>query len=142
MPAWPPREVGSPQVTLSPPGPYALNLGGTLRITAQTLGTAPFTFEWRRNDAPIPEQTSPELVLTATSTNQSGPLALVVRNAAGTVTTPLGFLTVASSEPGSVDYSFRPVVNANFGSASVTTFAFGPDGSVFLGGSLYSQVEA
>lgn len=132
-----------PLVTTSPSGPFGVNAGGTLQVTAVARGTAPFTYEWRLNDLALPGQTSAQLNFTASAGHSGGPLTIVVRNSAGSVTNLAGTLSIAPRTPGAVDYGFRPVVSANtFAAANVTAFAFGPDGSVFLGGALASTTEA
>ncbi len=127
----------APMVTTTPAGPFGVNVGSTLRLAATARGTAPFTYEWRLNGSPLAGQTAAALNLTATDTNQTGALTLVVRNAAGTVTNQVGQLTVVPTGPGFVDYSFRPQT-----SGTVTAFAIAPDGGVFYGGPFSSQLEA
>ncbi len=126
-----------PIVTTAPAGPFGVNVGGTLRIAATAAGTAPFTFEWRLKGELIPGQTGADLAFAASSTNESGTLTLVVRNAAGAVTNTVGQVTVAPNGPGAVDYAFRPQ-----GAGRVTALAVGPDGSVHYGGPFSSQLEA
>lgn len=136
-----------PVVTTAPAGPFGVNLGGTLRVAATTRGTAPFIYEWRLDDAPIAGQTTAALNFTATSSDQAGTLSLIVRNAAGSVTNLLGALAVAPVAPGAVDYGSGLVNSTNSlfdiipFPVTVNTFAFGPDGSVFFGGALYSSKE-
>lgn len=133
-----------PRVTTTPAGPFGVNLGGTLRVSAAVQGTAPFAFEWRINDVAVAGQTGATLAFSPTSVDQGGALTLVVRNAAGSVTNTVGNVTVAPVGPGAVDFAFRPVVSSAgfFGtSAPIHTFAFGSDGSVFLGGGLASSTE-
>jgi uncharacterized delta-60 repeat protein len=133
----------APLVTTTLAGPFGVNVGGILRAAVSVQGTAPFTFEWRVNGQPIAGQTSSQLTFTATHPDQSGPVTVVVGNAAGSVTHAVGALMVAPIAAGAVDYAFRPVVSGNgIGAATVSTFAFGPDGSVFVGGALTSQAEA
>lgn len=134
----------APVVTVTPTPPpfqtvarlYA-NVGGTAKATALARGTAPFTYEWRLNDTPIAGQTSPTLNFSPTSTNQSGTLSVVVSNAGGRTTNTIGPLVVAPGGPGQPDFSFRPQ-----SVGAITAFAIAPDGGIFYGGPIGSQLEA
>jgi uncharacterized delta-60 repeat protein len=122
-------------------------VGGTLQVAATAQGSAPFTFKWLLNGAPIAGQTAAALNFTASSTNESGELRVVVSNAAGSTTNVLGQLSVAPVGPGFIDYGFKLVNTANSLldiiplPVTLNTFAFGPDGSVFFGGEMYSSKE-
>lgn len=137
----------SPVVTPTLTGPFGLNVGGSLKLAVGVVGTAPFSFEWRLKGAVLPGQTAAELNFVAGSTNDSGALSVVVRNAAGSVTNALGELFVAPAGPGSIDYGFKLVNTANSLldiiplPVTLNAFAFGPDGSVFFAGALYSSKE-
>ena len=136
-----------PIVTTSTIGPFGINVGGTLHLATTVRGTAPFNYQWRLNGVPVAGQTGPELSFGAVSTNQSGTLSVVVSNAAGSVTNVPGALSVAPTGPGYIDYGF-PLVNTTNSlldiiplPVTVNTFAFGPDGSVYFSGDLYSSKE-
>ncbi len=137
-----------PVVRTAPAGPFGVNVGGSVQIAATARGTAPFTYEWLLNGIPLAGQTAAELNFTATATNLTGALSLVVGNAAGKVTNALGQLSVAPVGVGGIDYGFKLVNSANSildivpVAATVNTFAFGPEGSIFFGGGLYSSKEA
>lgn len=127
----------APAVTVTPAAPFYANVGGTLSATATARGTAPFTYEWRLNDVPIPGQVTENLVFSPADTNQAGALSVVVANAAGRVTNSIGQLIVAPAGAGNPDFAFRPQT-----SGKVTTLAVDQDGSVFYGGPFASQTEA
>ncbi len=137
----------APIVSVSGTGPFGINVGGTLQVAATAQGSAPFTFKWLLNGAPIAGQTAAALNFTASSTNESGELRVVVSNAAGSATNVLGQLSVAPVGPGFIDYGFKLVNTANSLldivplPVTLNTFAFGPDGSVFFGGEMYSSKE-
>lgn len=128
-----------PVVRTAPAGPFGVNVGGTVQIAATARGTAPFTYEWLLNGITLAGQTAAELNFTATATNLAGALSLVVGNAAGKVTNALGQLSVAPVGVGGIDYGFKLVNSANSildilpVAATVNTFAFGPEGSIFFG---------
>jgi len=132
------RKALPPIVSVSPTGPYGLNLGATLLIHATARGSAPFSYEWRLNDQPIPGQVSATLEFVATRTDPSGILSLVVRNAGGTTNLVLGPLSIATTEPGAIDYTFRPQTPAGGGISSI---AFGPDATVYFVGPFASSLE-
>ena len=137
----------APIVSVSATGPFGVNLGSTLQVAVTARGTAPFTFKWLLNGSPIAGQAAAALNFTASSTNESGQLSVVVSNAAGSATNVLGQLSVAPIGPGFIDYGFKLVNTANSLSdiiplpVTLTTFAFGPDGSVVFGGEMYSSKE-
>ncbi len=64
----------------------------TFRLTAN--GTRPFAYQWRFNDADLPDATNATLVLPNVQTNQAGPYAVRVSNAAGSATSSNAALTV------------------------------------------------
>lgn len=127
----------APVVTVTPAAPLFANVGSTLTATATARGTAPFSFEWRLDNTPLPGQTAAVLAFSPTGTGQSGTLSVVVANAAGRVTNSVGQLIVAAGGPGNPDFAFRPQ-----SAGAVTAFAIAPDGGVFYGGPFSSQVEA
>lgn len=128
-----PRTPLAPVVQAPPTRPYGVNVGSPLQATVSVGGTAPFTYEWRIGGQPLPGQTASLLDWTPSSQSQEGELSVVVRNAAGSATATLGFVSISTKAPGSIDYSFQPVVNSGGISLAVSSFAFDLDGSVWVG---------
>ena len=76
--------------------------GGTTSFSVTTSGTAPFTFQWRRNGTDLVNggnvsgATTSGLTLTAVTTNDAASYTVVVSNPAGSVTSVVAVLTVIS----------------------------------------------
>ncbi|MFM8359471.1 MAG: hypothetical protein ACKOET_13060, partial [Verrucomicrobiota bacterium] len=126
-----------PVVAVQPAGAFFVNVGGRVTAVAQPRGTAPFTFEWQVNGAPLAGQASATLDFSPASTNPAGLLSVVVSNPAGRATNFVGPLIVAAADPGQPDLSFRPQ-----SPGTVTSLAIDQDGSVFVGGPFSSPTEA
>jgi hypothetical protein len=72
----------------------------TTTFAVGVAGTAPFTFQWRRNGANLADggnvsgATTSNLTLTAITTNDTGNYTVMVSNPAGSVTSAVAVLTV------------------------------------------------
>jgi uncharacterized repeat protein (TIGR01451 family) len=84
--------------------------GATFSVVA--AGTAPLSYQWRRNGAPIAGATGSSYTLTPTSTGDNGAsFSVVVSNSAGSITSTAALLTVNS---GSVAPSITTQPSAQF----------------------------
>jgi hypothetical protein len=92
----------APTVLLQPEGSTALVEGDLYTLSAHAIGTRPLTFEWRKNNAPIPSATSLSLSLSNLKASDSGEYTLVVRNSAGTTTSQIANLLVTAPPPPSL----------------------------------------
>lgn len=96
-------------VTTAPDGPPVITSGGPQNLTASVgqqvrwptfvSGTAPFSYEWRRNGALIAGATGNTLTFVVQQADDGAQYTVTVRNAAGSVTSPPGQLTVPAAPP-------------------------------------------
>ncbi len=68
--------------------------GDSVTFTSAADGTAPLSYQWRFNGAPLAGQTDPLLQLNYAQSNASGSYSVVAMNAAGSITSSVAFLTV------------------------------------------------
>lgn len=74
--------------------------GGSLSLTVSASGTAPFSYQWKRNGIPISGATASGFtVINAGAVRDNGYYQAVVTNASGTVTSSAIFVAVAYSSP-------------------------------------------
>lgn len=86
----------APAILLQP-RPLTVNAGDTAVFAVSATGSNPLAYQWRRNGIDIAGATQPVLSLTAGDTDNGALYSVVVRNAAGTVTSGAAQLTVVSS---------------------------------------------
>ena len=70
------------------PGAQGVPIGAPLVLSASASGDGPFSYQWRFRGVDIPGATGPRLAFSRFSTSNAGPYSVVVRNAAGAVTSP------------------------------------------------------
>jgi hypothetical protein len=85
--------VGAPQITLQPQDRVAFT-GAATAFSAAASGTAPITFQWYHNGAPIPGATSPQLALPVLPLAAAGSYHVVVANDFGSAASRTASLTV------------------------------------------------
>ncbi len=87
----------TPSIT-TPPANLTVTAPSAAAFSVVAAGTAPLSYQWRRNGSNIPGATSASYTLTPTSTGDSGAqFSVVVTNVAGTVTSAAATLTVNSA---------------------------------------------
>src|SRR6202022_4132234 len=87
----------APSITTQPAN-QAVTAGQTASFTVVATGTAPLTYQWRRNGTAIAGATlSSYTTPPATSSDDGSQFTVVVSNTAGTVTSNAGMLTVSST---------------------------------------------
>jgi hypothetical protein len=73
---------------------------GTATFSVEAEGSAPLTYQWRRNGAPVPQATNASLSLVNVRTEDNGSVySVVVSNGSGSVTSSNATLFVVSFEP-------------------------------------------
>jgi large repetitive protein len=82
--------------TTQPQSQLAL-LGGNVVLSATAQGTAPLSYQWRKNGQPIAGATSSTLTLTNVQLTDSGAYTLVASNSTGTAESNAANLTVQNS---------------------------------------------
>ncbi len=82
-------------------GPYATNLveGGTIRLSVDVTGSAPFTFQGLKNGLPVFWATNATLVISSANTNDSGSYRVSVANPISYVTSAAANVTVTPPPP-------------------------------------------
>jgi hypothetical protein len=85
--------VDPPTIVTQPAG-GTVYAGATFTFAVSAQGTPPFTYQWAFNDAPLPNATSSQLVLTNLTVAQAGEYAVTVSNSAGSATSAKATLTV------------------------------------------------
>ncbi len=87
----------APYVTTQP-GNQTVALGQTATFSVTALGTAPLTYQWRKNGSNISGAISSSYTTPATTTVDNGEMFdVVISNSAGTVTSNSATLTVTTS---------------------------------------------
>jgi len=91
-------------VVLPPePANQAVWSGGTASFSVAVSGAGPFTYQWQLNGADLPNDTNisgatnATLVLSSTTTNDSGNYTVIITSPDGSITSSIVKLTVASS---------------------------------------------
>ena len=82
-----------PVVFSAHPESKTVNPGTLVTFTATADGTAPLSYQWRKNGDPLPGQTNPSLEFNASESDE-GSYDVVVSNAAGPVTSNAALLVV------------------------------------------------
>jgi alpha-tubulin suppressor-like RCC1 family protein len=113
-----------PTITASPAN-VAVSVGQAATFTVAAAGTAPFTYQWRRNGVDIPGANAFSYTTPATTAGDNGAqFSVVVSNSAGGATSSTATLTVtpAGPPPNSPMIATQPA-NANASAGQSATFS-------------------
>jgi hypothetical protein len=88
-------------------------VGGTASFSVVATGTAPFSYQWRKNGTALSGATAAVLALTNVQAADAGSYMCVVSNSAGSVTSSGAMLTVANA-------ATAPVISTQPASATAT----------------------
>ncbi len=97
----------APVITVQP-APRSVGLNGTATFTVGVTGTEPFTYQWRKDGAEIPDNVSAStatLVLPSVSASTLGSYDVVITNSLGSVTSDAAALTISSFTNGALNYT-------------------------------------
>lgn len=86
--------VPDPPSIASQPAGATVYAGADFALAVSVQGTPPFSYQWSFNGQPLAGKTSSQLVLSGLTRAQEGTYAVVVTNAAGSVTSRDAILTV------------------------------------------------
>ncbi|HQL79764.1 MAG TPA: immunoglobulin domain-containing protein, partial [Verrucomicrobiota bacterium] len=86
--------VHLPPTIAASPQDQTVSVGDTATFTVTASGTPPLFYQWRFNGTDLAGQTTTALSLSNVQTTQAGSYTVVVTNAAGSVTSAAGVLTV------------------------------------------------
>ena len=98
----------APVTTLAPtittqPQSQSLAVGASTTLTVVANGTAPLTYQWSKNGAPLAGATSATLALSSVTLASAGNYSVVITNAAGSSTSAETYVTVTTATPVSTD---------------------------------------
>lgn len=88
----------TPKIVQPPTGRF-VRQGASVTFTVVATGTAPFTYQWRKNGEAIPGATGDRYVIASTRSDDEGFYSVVVSNAAGSVTSEAARLTLQTVPP-------------------------------------------
>ena len=111
-----------PTIATQPAG-AAVDPGATVTFSVTVTGTAPFTYQWRRNGAALPGATGSSLVLSGVQSTSSGVYSVAVTNAFGSAIST-GAALVVNSAP-QITLQPQPQLALAGGSASFSVVATG-----------------
>lgn len=92
--------INVPPSIVTPPLSRVTGVGEPVTLAVTVDGSAPFTYQWRRNGADLPGQTSATLTLNPVTEASTGNYAVTVANAYGSVTSADAVLKVLPVVPG------------------------------------------
>ena len=91
--------AGSPPFITLQPSDQTNNGAATVTFSVQATGTAPLSYQWNFNGAPMLGQNSTNLVLGGIQSTQAGNYSVTITNAWGSTNSVNAVLTVAGSNP-------------------------------------------
>ncbi len=94
-------------------------------------GTAPLSYQWRKDGAAIAGATNDQMVIAQSQFSDAVRYSVLVSNAEGTATSAEASLTVNPPQAGDMDFSF---VWSSAMNGDVRSFVVQPDGKVIIGG--------
>jgi formylglycine-generating enzyme required for sulfatase activity len=86
--------IGAPPVITEQPSNVIASTAGSATFTVAATGTAPLSYQWRKDGVNATGATSASLTLSNVQTNQAGNYAVVITNAYGSATSSVAVLTV------------------------------------------------
>ncbi len=119
--------TAGPPAIITQPADQTVAVGGTARFSVSASGSAPLSFFWRRNGAPIAGATQSSYSTNNVQLADSGSqFSCLVSNALGTALSSTGMLTVVALP---TDY-FTELFGAAITNLAFQTYTFTPDESV------------
>lgn len=114
-------------VVVEAPQPMTVETGGFAWFHVAVSGTRPLTFQWQRNGVNIAGATYEWLSITGASAADAGTYTVVVRNAAGSVTSAGAELTVTTPVPAAPVITAQPL-DRSVQAGNATTFSVAASG--------------
>ena len=102
----------APPVMISQPQPLVVAPRTAVALSAVAGGTAPFAYQWRKNDSKLSQQTNASLLLRSPQSQDSGKYSVVVANSAGSVTSAPANVTVLATPLLSFNSASNSLVSA------------------------------
>lgn len=107
----------------SPPTNVSLLVGNSTTMIVGAAGTAPYTYQWRKNGSDLNGKNGPTLALSTVTTNDAGDYTVVVSNTVNSATSspparlsviPVPQLTITRSGPTQVNLDFDQFTGAAY----------------------------
>jgi autotransporter-associated beta strand protein len=118
--------VLQPLAVTTQPAALTLTAGMDAAIRVVATGSAPITYQWRKNGANIPSATAASLALLAAQPMDSGSYDVVISNPVGSVTSTQALLTVCTPLSISSEPSGASVLAGNTFTTGVSVSGTGP----------------
>ncbi len=117
----------APTITTHPAS-QSVALGGSVTFSITASGTAPFTYQWRKNEQPINAATNSTLTLANVQSTDAGSYDVVVTNSVGSVTSNAATLTPVAVT--SITWNFTTAAPSSTLPAGVTGGTIAQGGNV------------
>jgi Immunoglobulin domain len=115
--------VVAPAITTSPAS-RTVGIGGSTTFTVVATGTAPLSYQWYKNGAPIAGATTADYAIASATPSSAGAYYVIVTNSAGTATSAAATLTVTPLASGvvfSTTFAGNTIHSANPALSSTVT---------------------
>ena len=86
--------VITPPAITTPPASITVNAGDSATFSVEATGTAPLSYQWRKNGATIPGATGATFTINNAQAADAASYSVIVANAGGSITSPAATLTV------------------------------------------------
>jgi len=118
--------VSAPPVITAQPQSQAVGAGSSVTFSVTATGTAPLSYQWRKNGGTISGATASSYTLANAQPSDAGSYSVVVANAVGTVTSSNAVLTVSAVEnPPSITAQPQSLTRIQGASATFSVTATG-----------------
>jgi hypothetical protein len=116
-------QSATPPVITAQPSGQSVTVGAGVLLTVSVTGTAPFTYQWTKDGAPIAGGSGPALQISAAQVGDAGTYAVQVANAAGSLTSAPATVTVTvPSTPSGPSINVQPLSQTVSLGSSLTLF--------------------
>jgi hypothetical protein len=124
--------VVGPSITTQPTS-KSVTVGQSASFTVVASGTAPLTYQWKKNNTAISGATSATYTIASVGVGDAASYTVTITNSAGSVTSNAAVLTVNAANQSPVVTLTAPAANAAFtlpATITLTATASDPDGTV------------
>lgn len=100
-------QTATPPSITSQPESKTVNAGGSVTFVVAAVGDAPLSYQWRKDNVPIPGATDTSFTIPAVTSADMGTYTVLVTNGAGTATSVSATLTVTRAAVNLVNIATR-----------------------------------
>ncbi len=132
-----PLQAVLPPAITQHPQPRVACLGTPTSFSVAATGAAPFSFQWRRDGAPIAGATQQTLAIASVASRDAGSYDCIVTNACGTATTQAASLDIpgrVTSQPSDASACVGGDLTLSVAAAHATGYAWLKDGTPLADG--------